>query len=260
MRNVIKALELLEAVSERQPAGVSELARALALPKSTVQRSLQTLAEAGWIRATGQETTRWVLTTKPLVVGSRASGRFGLRDAALPVMHRVRNAVNETTNLTLNENLFGVLLERLDSTHAVRTFAPLGIRVPLHASAAGRAILSRLPEDALRRVLEAPLPSFTPNTMTDRRRLLKEISLVRERGFATAASEWNDGVVAVAAPIVAGIAEAERAGGVMGALGVSGPLHRMPKERLLDLAPIVVEAAAEIAANLDGAARSVQRR
>lgn len=253
MRNVINTLELLETISELQPAGVSELARAMSLPKSTVQRSLQTLAEAGWIRSTGAEMTRWVLTTKPLVVGSRAGGRFGLRDMALPVMHRVRNDVNETTNLTSNEDLFGVLLERLDSTHAVRTFAPLGIRVPLHASAAGRAILSRLSDPALQRVLDNPLKQYSPKTITDRKRLLQEIALVRERGFATAGSEWNDGVVAVAAPIVASaLKAADGQGGVIGALGVSGPIHRMPAERLADLAPLVIDAANEIGAKLSG--------
>ncbi|MGD9923752.1 MAG: helix-turn-helix domain-containing protein, partial [Pseudorhodoplanes sp.] len=108
MRSVLVAFEILEAIAERQPVGVGEIARALELPKSTVQRALLTLAQGGWIRSTHGEVTRWRLTTKPLVVGMRAAGLDGVRDAALPVMHRIRAEVNETTNLTLFEGNFAV--------------------------------------------------------------------------------------------------------------------------------------------------------
>lgn len=51
MRSVRTTFRILEAVAEHQPIGLSELARRLGLPKSTVQRSLATLAELGWIRS-----------------------------------------------------------------------------------------------------------------------------------------------------------------------------------------------------------------
>ena len=253
MQNVINTLQALEAISERQPIGVGELSRVLGLPKTTVQRCLTSLAEAGWIRPSEGELTRWILTTKPLVVGIRASGQYGLKDAALPIMQRLRAQVNETTNLTIYEGAYAVLIERLDSTHAVRTFAPLGVRAPLHASAAGRAILSALPEEALNDVLGAPLASYTPHTRTDPAAIRDEVMKIRERGFAFANSEWNDGVVAVAAPIVLRTRDlTSRPGGVLGAISVSGPVFRMAAERLFELGPQLAEAAREIAASIEG--------
>lgn len=259
MRNVLKTLDVLAAVSEHQPVGVGELSRWLSLPKSTVQRALLTLHEGGWIRATGGEPRKWMLTTKPLVVGMRATVIGGIRDAALPIMHRIRAETNETTNLTVLEGKFAILLERLDSTHPVRTFAPLGVQAPLHASAAGRAILSRMPEDAMKQALSGQLKRYTSQTRTAVNDVLKQIAASRNRGYGIAASEWNQGVVAVAAAIVVSSVEfLGRPGGVLGTIGVSGPEHRMPKKRLHELGPMLVEAADEIASVIEGSARSAE--
>ena len=252
MRNVLVALNVLEAVAYRQPIGVGEIARALTLPKSNVQRALLTLAEGGWIRSTHGELTRWMLTTKSLVVGMQAAGLEGVRDAALPTMHRLRAEVNETTNLTLFEGKFAVLLERLDSTHPVRTFAQLGVQAPLHASAAGRAILSRLPPETVDEILSEPLPRYTPLTLTDRSAVLEQVRLTRERGYGLTVSEWKIGVVAVAAAIVRSTELDGRMGRVVGCIGISGPEHRMPLERLHQLGPMLTEAAEDIVRAIEG--------
>lgn len=82
MQNVLNALRALEEVAERQPIGVAELARAMDLPKSSVQRALVTLHTAGWIRPASGTTTRWMVTTKALHVGRHATGE--LRCATSP--------------------------------------------------------------------------------------------------------------------------------------------------------------------------------
>ncbi|WP_425559978.1 helix-turn-helix domain-containing protein [Kitasatospora paranensis] len=66
-------LSVLELVAEHQPAGVGELSRISGLPKSTVQRTLRALADAGWIRPVGREFTRWALTPRMVTIGRRAA-------------------------------------------------------------------------------------------------------------------------------------------------------------------------------------------
>ncbi|WP_324609648.1 helix-turn-helix domain-containing protein [Streptomyces sp. WM6386] len=58
MKSVIRSLRVLEAVAQHQPVTVGELTKIFGLPKSTVQRTLVTLAEAGWLRANRKDTTR----------------------------------------------------------------------------------------------------------------------------------------------------------------------------------------------------------
>jgi IclR family transcriptional regulator, acetate operon repressor len=196
------ALHVLEAVAEAQPIGVSELARKLGLPKSSLQRSLETLAAAGWIRPVGSEATRWALTTRMLQIGRAGAGDQQLRTRALLVMEEVRTETRETVHLAVPDGRHVVVIERLESPQPVRTFIPLGMAAPITASANGKAILAHLSADDLEAQLADGLPRFTPATITDRPRFLEQLAQIRQRGYATNEEEWRIGVAAVAAAIL----------------------------------------------------------
>jgi len=138
LQNVLNTLRVLEEVAARQPIGVGELARVLDMPKSSVQRALVTLHTAGWIRPAAGEVTRWVITTRALAVGGRASDDLDLRGAALPIMEGLRRQTEETIHLTIPEDGKMVLIERLETDKPVRTSMALGHALPLHASAMAR--------------------------------------------------------------------------------------------------------------------------
>src|SRR5262249_23823746 len=99
MQSVLRSLLVLEAVAEHQPVRVGELTPLLGLPKSTVQRSLETLAEAGWLRQVDGDLTRWALTSRARSVVLRSGGEDDLREAALPPMQQLRDAAGETAHL-----------------------------------------------------------------------------------------------------------------------------------------------------------------
>src|SRR4051794_25755308 len=104
MGSVQTALRVLEAVSELQPVGVSDLARRLELPRSSAQRALATLGAEGWIRPLDHErSTRWVLTARALVVGSRAGGELRLPAVARPALERLHAQTSETIHLLVQE-------------------------------------------------------------------------------------------------------------------------------------------------------------
>ncbi|MEU1166916.1 helix-turn-helix domain-containing protein, partial [Streptomyces sp. NPDC005921] len=147
MRSVTTALQVLEAVAVNQPVGLSALARALGLPKTTVQRSLTTLADSGWIEQQAS-TGRWQVGVRAFVVGSAVSARGGLRSIALPMMRELGVEVGETVHLMVPTGREVVLVERVDSLQpdtwpdpaallltvlgpGPRAVAPLGARGPL---------------------------------------------------------------------------------------------------------------------------------
>jgi DNA-binding IclR family transcriptional regulator len=68
MTSVTRSLRILEAVAQHQPVTVGELTKIFGLPKSTVQRSLVTLKEAGRLRANRKDTTRWEIGARVLAV------------------------------------------------------------------------------------------------------------------------------------------------------------------------------------------------
>lgn len=258
MRAVRATLAVLEAVSELQPVGVSALARATGIPKSTVQRSLLTLREAGWLTPARSDPRRWAMTGRALAVGLRGSTETTLREAALAQMQELRDRTRETIHLSG----FGpehaaagetgpamVVIDRLDSTEPVRTWVRLGTRVPLHASCSGRAVLSRLPDDEAEALLAGGLERFSAQTLVDRDALRAELRAVRDRGWATAMASWRQGVGAVAAALLG------PDGRPVGALAVSVPMQRFDDGRARELGPQVAAAAARISGLLDGAGR-----
>lgn len=251
MRATLTALRVLETVADLQPAGVTAVARAAGIPKSSAQRCLHTLQEAGWLASGHVDGTRWVLTGKALTVGLRASGDVGLREAARTTMQWLRDETGETIHLSsyggrsqrVTEAL--VIVDRLDSTQPVRTWVRLGTRVPLHASCSGRAVLAELPDDDVEAMLSYPLERYSATTLCSLDSVLDDLSAVRENGYATVDNGWRQGVGAVAAALL------DTRQHPVGALGISLPEQRYDGARARELGPLVVSAAREISSSLD---------
>ncbi|KOG34448.1 IclR family transcriptional regulator, partial [Streptomyces resistomycificus] len=133
MKSVTRSLRVLEAVAQHQPVTVGELTKLFGLPKSTVQRTLVTLAEAGWLRANREDTTRWEIGARVLAVRPAALQGSSLFAAAREPMIRLRDRVNETIHLSVPDALHSmVVVDRVDCDHPVRTFHTIGDTSPLH--------------------------------------------------------------------------------------------------------------------------------
>jgi DNA-binding IclR family transcriptional regulator len=244
MRTVLSAFRVLEEVAYAQPAGVGELSRKLRMPKSTVQRALQTLWTAGWICPDGNEVTRWVLTTRALHIGQRAIADLSVRDAALPIMQELRKETGETAHLMVLQGNRAVLIERVETLHTVRAVIQLGSGVPLHGSSNGKAMLAHRPRDEVRALIGERLERYTESTIVDWDDFFSELARVRDRGYATNVGEWRTDITAVASPIF------DHDGKTEASLSVSAPVSRMPEEARAQYGPLVTEAAQRVSATL----------
>lgn len=244
MRSVKTAFRVLDAVADHQPIGLSELARRLELPKATAQRSLTVLAEVGWIMPDGQDVMRWVLSDRARSLAQRVGDHARVRDAALPSLARLHADTLETIHLTVPDGPEVVLIERLDSSHQVRVVRPIGSRSPLHASSTGKAVLAHMPVDEVHAYLADELESPARRTKTDRALLLKELEIVRERGYAVADEEAADGVASVAGAI------RPTGGRAIAAISISGPVSRIRPDIYEFYGEKVRAAAGEVAEEL----------
>jgi IclR family acetate operon transcriptional repressor len=238
VQSVVNALRVLEAIASTQPVGVSDLARAVALPKSSVQRAARTLHHAGWVRPIGTEQTRWALTSHMLALSLTAYGEYSLRELAQPAMLHVRDQTGETVHLVVldREHDEGIVLHRVDSTQAVRAFVQVGSRSPLHATASGLAMLSGMPEPDVERVLRRALPAYTRHTTIDPGALRDRIVEVRQRGFAVNQGEWRPEVASISSPIV------RSDGTALAAITISIPFSRFSVDQVPDYGALVVAA------------------
>jgi IclR family acetate operon transcriptional repressor len=245
VQGITRALGIIEAVAEHQPVGVGELSRLLDLPKSTVQRNLQALASAGWIRPVGDETTRWMLTSRALIVGYRASREGGLREAALPAMRQLRDLTDETITLQGRDgDRRLILIEQVNSHQAVRTFNRLGTVTPLPLTSSGMAVLASLSDDEVTQVLAEPLPRSTEATITDIAVIRAEVERVRKRGYAINHGQNRVGVCAVGAAVL------DSAGRPIAGLGISMPATRFDEARVPEWGRLVIGAARQIGSEL----------
>jgi DNA-binding IclR family transcriptional regulator len=123
----------------------------------------------------------------------------------------------------------------------------LGEIMPMHASAAGKAVLAFLPgKDAERLLLSMKLEAFTPHTSRSASGLRKELEEIRQQGVAVNQQEFHNGINALAAPIF------NNEGRVMGSIALVGISIDLNRAQLEEYAPLFVEAAAGITERIGG--------
>ncbi len=244
MESVKTALRVLEAVAENPLIGVSELARRLGEPKTTIQRCLTTLHEAEYVRPVPGARRRWAITMRLLLVARHAQAEPRLREIAMPTMRRLRDETRETIHLMVPDGAEVVLIDRLDSPQPVRTVRQIGAHAPLHIASNGKAALAAMNEADCETYLRGPLATWTPHTITDPERLRGEIARVRQQGYAVSFGELDSEVHAVAAAILG------QDGQPVATMSISCPASRLPKELIPRYGALVKQAAAEISDNL----------
>ncbi|MET9836099.1 IclR family transcriptional regulator [Streptomyces sp. NPDC006385] len=241
MKSVTRSLRILEAVAQHQPVTVGELTKIFGLPKSTVQRTLVTLAEAGWLRANRRDTTRWEIGARVLAVRPAALQGSNLFAAAREPMIRLRDTVNETIHLSVPDALqCMVVVDRVDCDHPVRTFHTIGDTSPLHATATGRAILAHLPKQDVEELLRQGLERFSETTPADPDELRAELDQIRTDGYSVNRNQYRPGVCAIAAAVL------DEEGTPLATVAISMPDSRFDAARLPEWGRLVAGTAAEI--------------
>lgn len=248
MKSVTRSLRILEAVAQHQPVTVGELTKLFGLPKSTVQRTLITLSEAGWLRANRKDTTRWEIGARVLAVRPAALQGSSLFAAAREPMIRLRDKVNETIHLSVPDALqCMVVVDRVDCDHAVRTYHEIGDTSPLHATATGRAVLAHLPAADVDELIDRGLDSYSESTLTDPSELRTELKRVRANGYSVNRNQYRPDVCAIAAPIL------DTDGTPLAAVAISMPDSRYDPAKEPELGRLVTDTAAEVTARRLGA-------
>lgn len=218
VRTTRKTLDIIEALKRMDGAGVTELADEVEMGKSAVHNHLSTLEEYGYVI---QEANIYLLSLKFLDLGGYTRNKTDLYKVSEPEIKSLAEKSGELVNLLIEENGMGVYLYRSKGDRAVDLDTYAGLRVYLHSTALGKAILANLPPERVDEIIdEHGLSEITPQTVTDRDELFDELEQTRQRGFAIDDEERLEGLRCVAAPIRFGA-------NVTGAISISAPTTRM---------------------------------
>jgi DNA-binding IclR family transcriptional regulator len=203
VQSVAKALEVLQAFMGRERfLSLGELARIAGLDKSAVQRVTRTLKDHGYLDQ-DPATRRYALGTRALDLSYSFLRTHPLIERAIPVLVDLRRLVKERVDLVLPDGNTVVYVLRMQAKRETFKPALVGRRVPMFCTAAGRAILSRLPEGDARAVIEgSELRAYTPRTLTDPAVIMMEVERARRDGYAIQAEEWLPKEMVAAAAVM----------------------------------------------------------
>jgi DNA-binding IclR family transcriptional regulator len=244
VQSVDRAVTVLEVLAQRGEAGVSEVAAAIDVHKSTAFRLLGALEAHGMVEQEG-ERGKYRLGFGIVRLAGAVTGRIDITKHGRGICERLAQELGETMNIAVLESHDVINLDQVRGPSAITAQNWIGRLTPLHCTSSGKILLAHL--DPKRRhdlIAEAGLARTTPRTLTSKKKLEADLAEARERGYAVTVEEYEEGLNAMAAPV------RSRDGETVAALTASGPSFRFTEERMKELAPALVEGADELSRRL----------
>ena len=238
-QSVEKALAVLRAFGgDRRALTLEEIAKAAAITKSSAQRITHTLEHLGYVQRDGHA-KRWVLSARVLTIGYGYLSGHALIEGATNHLQSLNVATGESISLSEPDDTQMVYIARFPGHGRFHIHMPIGRVLPMFCTAAGRAYLSRLPMDEVSDILDrSVLRALTPNTVTDKRRVLGLIREAREKGYAHADQECYRGDLTIGAAVMG------PHGRPIAAINIAGPTSRWTMDSLVQRwAALVMETA-----------------
>ncbi|MCU1639819.1 MAG: putative transcriptional regulator [Nocardia sp.] len=241
VQTVARALSVLDCFRGGEERGVSEIARQQGLAVSTTHRLLAALVQAGFLE-------KDTVSSRYRMGGALAEyGQIAYRQhriyLAEPHLEQLANTTGASASVATRHNIHAVLLGtshwRETDGHALQ-----GVRLPLHASALGKALLawSATTDDELRSL---PYEEGTERSVSGPAELRRELITTRERGYAYNDEELDPGFRTIGLPI---LDPRDSAAPCRFALGLRGPTTLMIPERVPFFVELAKVTAQEIAA------------
>lgn len=220
-RTLQRGLAIMELLGEH-PQGLElhEIAAALSLPKSSAHNLVQTLLALHYVRLA--DGARYQLTLKTFEVGATVAQGTDVNQVLRRYMMKAFAECNETMHCGVLSGRKVLYIDKIESTRSIRMASHVGIRMPLHATAMGKAFLAAMGDREVRALFSGEaLEPLTPRTITDMDTLLRQLAEIRRRGWAMENEENAENVCCV------GVAVLDRDGRPAYALSISTPSFRM---------------------------------
>lgn len=215
----MKGMEVLEAFERAAaPLTIPELARITGINRSVTRRLVLTLIRLGYLVETNRAYTPTPRILR-LASGYLKERQFGR--TVQPVMAAYSKRLGDAISLAVRDGADAIYVAYSpgDPTLITSGFS-IGSRLPLTATAIGRALLAFSDPGEVESLLAEPSASYTPETKTDPDAIIADLAAIRARGFAHVAGEYEPGVASIAVPVLG------PGGTAKAALGIVGPAAR----------------------------------
>lgn len=226
IKSVDKAMQLIELILRKhRPMSLQELSTCLGYPKSTIHAILATLREHSVIEQ--RPDGKYYLGIRLFECGCAVSAEWNISQIVHPHLVKLAEQTGASAFVSMLDGNASIVFDRHvpSSGSSLQILQEPGSRHPLHATAQGKLLLSALEEaDTASRLAACGMPSYTRHTITDPDAFLKELALIRTRGYAIEDGEYKVGLRSIAAPVY------DRDGKIKYALGVVGLFNHISSE------------------------------
>ncbi|MBP1750211.1 MAG: transcriptional regulator, IclR family [Deltaproteobacteria bacterium] len=239
-----KTFEVLSlVVDSKRPLGVTEIARTLALSKSTVFGILKALQEGNLI-VKSKSTKRYAVGEELFKIAKRVLQGGEFSAIARPLIEKLVEEVNETVFLCVREDSLVKVIDTIETRKKLKISSPVGTRFPITASVFCKAFVAPMQDFEIRDFLkDKGLPKYTENSITDIERFIEDVKVTRNRGYSLDLEEYLIGVRAIATLVYANDYP-------VAAICILGFAGSMPTEKLPDMAERLMNTARRISERL----------
>lgn len=243
-----RAFAILEEVARhRAGIGLADLSKRVGLHNSTAFHLAKTMVSLGYIRQE-KDSKRYRVGRPLFALAASALDEIEMVNVATPVLEDLSRETGESSHFAVRMGDAVVVIARTSGPGAFQLTDRVGVVRPAHCTALGKVILASLSPDQLDRFLKrVRLMPSTEKSITDRPVLLREIEEIRRTGIAFDDGEFNLEVRCVAVPVK------DFTGKIVGALGISAPIWRLPNQALQGRARILQGAATRLSAEFGAA-------
>jgi IclR family KDG regulon transcriptional repressor len=225
IESVQRALDILNLFNNGHvEIGNAEIAKMLGLPIGTASGLIYTLKINNYLDQ-NPANRKYRLGLKLAERAAVLLDQLDLRKVAATLLEELRDWCGESVNLAVRDGNEVVYIERMFGDHSLGIRSELGRRGSLHSTSLGKAIVSFLPEIDRQTILDRyTFYPVTPFTIIDREAFIKELNIIRQRGYAIDEQENELGGRCVGAPIL------DRFDYPIAAISISVPIQRFPEE------------------------------
>nr|WP_272946793.1 IclR family transcriptional regulator [Antricoccus suffuscus] len=229
-----RVISVLDCFSVREPVVSAARVRELtALPVTTANRLLRNLVAHGLVQRDGEN---FKLGLRILGWSESAKAASSLLAIAGPVIERLKDKSGETITVGVRIGSKRTVIADCQSDKSLIYRPHIGQVLPLHAGSGGKTLLAFDRADL--EVVE--LVKLTAATITDRKAFIAELDRIRERGWAFAVQEREEGLNSASAPVF------DARGDLLAVVTIGGPSFRMPKQKAQVFGAMVRESADEL--------------
>jgi DNA-binding IclR family transcriptional regulator len=241
LKTIKKALDVLEVfLNKKNEASISELSEITGHHPATIHGILQEFAERGYIRQRDKR-GKYSLGLGFLNFSTAINRIASIEDIFHPFLIELSHEVNETVNICVKNGNSVFSVSIVQPTQKIRVVIDEKVGIPMYSIGAGKIFLAEMTDEEFENYCRSEkMVPFTPKTITDPRKIKKQIQKFRKEGVAFDFEEYNIDLRNVSAPVW------DYNGKLVAAIGVLGPAGRLTRKRMKEIVPIIKKCALDI--------------